>query len=116
VNKETKTAERGLTLEASNEIGGKTNALAGGPEHEFTRVQHEGVVGANLNEFGEVFEVLLHIDMAHRVVPENPEEPIDMKIDRGWLDAAGVEGLDNNAAGFDLFTDGAVREDHGCAG
>jgi hypothetical protein len=50
------------------------------------------------------------------VGPEDPEEPIDMKIDRRWLDAAGVEGLDNNAAGFDLFTDGAVREDHGCAG
>ena len=116
MNEKTKTAERGLTFKPRNEVGGKTNALAGGPEHEFTWVQHEGVVRADLDEFGEILEVLLHIDVAHRVVPEDPEEPVDVKIDRRWLDAAGVEGLDNNSAGFDLFTDGAVREDHGCAG
>jgi hypothetical protein len=116
VNEKTKTAERGLALEASDKVGRKTNALAGGPEHEFTWVQHEGVVGADLDEFGEVLEVLLHIDVAHRVIPKHPEEAVDMKVDRRWLDTAGVEGLDNNAAGFDLFTDGAVREDHGCAG
>ena len=79
-------------------------------------MEDEYPVHRDRDELGEVLEVLLHIDVAHRVVPEDPEEPIDMKIDRRWLDAAGVEGLDNNAAGFDLFTDSAVREDHGCAG
>jgi hypothetical protein len=79
-------------------------------------VQHEGVVGADLNEFGEILKVLLHINVAHRVVPKHAEKPIDMEIDRRWLDTTGVEGLDNDAAGFDLFTDGAVREDHGSAG
>ena len=82
VNEKTKTAERGLTFKPRNEVGGKTNALAGGPEHEFTWVQHEGVVGADLDEFGEILEVLLHVDVAHRVIPEHPEEPIDMEIDR----------------------------------
>jgi len=82
VNEQAKAAEGGLAFESSNKIGGKTNALAGGPEHELTWVQHEGVVGTDLNEFGEILEVLLHIDVAHRVVPKHPKKAVDMKIDR----------------------------------
>jgi hypothetical protein len=54
--------------------------------------------------------------VAHRVVPKHSEKSVDVEVDRRWLDTTGVEGLDNDAAGFDLFTDGAVREDHGSAG
>ena len=82
VNEQTKTAERGLAFESGDEIGGETHALAGGPENELTWVQHEGVVGTDLDEFGEILEVLLHIDVAHRVVSKHPEKAVDMKIDR----------------------------------
>ena len=116
MDEQSKTAERRLAFEASDEIGGKPNALTGGTEDEFTRMQHERVVWSDLNEFGEIFEVLLHVDVAHRVIPKHPEKSVDMKVDRRWLDTTGIERLDNDAAGFDLFTDGAVREDHGSAG
>ena len=44
-------------------------------------MKDERVIGTDLDQLGEIFEVLLHIDVTHRVVPEHSEEAVDMKID-----------------------------------
>ena len=72
-----------------------------------------GVVLADLDQLGELLEVLLHVDVAHRVVAEHPEEAVDVEVDGRRLDAALVERLDHDAAGGQLLADGAVGEDHG---
>src|SRR5690606_2297067 len=72
----------------------------------------EGVVLVRLEQLGELLQVLLHVDVAHRVVAEDPEVAVEVQVDGGGLHARAVERVDDDAAGLDLLADGAVGEDH----
>ena len=117
VDEQAQAAEARLAFEAPHEVVGQLDPLGRGPQHELARVQHEGPVGVvgDLHQFGEVLQVLLHVDDARGVVAEDAEEPVDGEVDRRRLDARLVEGVDLDAAVPEGFSDAAVGEDHGCA-
>ena len=85
-----------------------------GAEHELAGMQHERLVAVDgdLDELGEVDHVLLDIDDAAGVVAEHPEQVGDAHVDRRRLDERLVERVDDDPAGGELFTDGAVGQDH----
>ena len=76
-------------------------------------MEHEDVVVADLDELGELLLVLLDVDRPQAVVAEDAEEPVDVQVDRGGLDAAVPERVDADPTGGELFTDRQVGEDHG---
>jgi len=75
-------------------------------------MQHEHAVLVDLNQLGEFGEVLLDVDLTHRVIAEHEEEPIESEIDRGGLDAGLVQRVDDDAPGCEFFADRVVGEDH----
>ena len=78
-------------------------------------MQDEGpvrVVNVDLDEPGELLEVLLQVDDRHRVVEEHAEVAVEPHVDRRGLDHRVVEGIDLDPAGLDLLADGVVGEDH----
>ena len=104
---------RELLLEAADEVAGERDPLRRRPEHELARVQDQGVVLTDLDELGELFLVLHHVDHSLAVVPEHPEEPVDMEVHRRRLDTPLREGIDDDAAGGKLVADRTVGQDHG---
>ena len=49
---------------------------------ELARMQDERLIALGLDQLGEFLEVLLHVDVTHRVVLEHPEEAVEPQIDR----------------------------------
>ena len=114
VDQQSEAAERRLALDTSDQVVGHADAFQGGAEHELAGMQHERLVAVDgdLDEFGEVDHVLLDVDDAASVVAEHPEEVRDPHVDRRRLDERLVERVDHDPAGGELFTDGAVGQDH----
>jgi len=56
---------------------------------------------------------VLDVDDAPGVVAEHSEQVGDAHVDRRRLDQRLVERVDHDPAGGELFTDGAVGQDHG---
>ncbi len=113
VDEQAEATEAALALEARDEVVGDGDGLEGGAEDELAGVQDEGLVLADLDELGEVFEVLLHVDEPEGVVAEHPEVTVDAQVDRARLDGVVAERLDHDAACGELFSDGSIGEDHG---
>ena len=72
------------------------------------------VSSRDLDQLGEVDHVLLDVDHAAGVVAEHPEQVGDAHVDRRGLDQRLVERVDHDPTGGELFTKGAVGQDHGC--
>ena len=68
-------------MPSTNEIGRDGNSLGGRSEHELARVKNKGIVVVSFDQLGQFFQVLLHVDMAERVVTEDAEVAIEAKID-----------------------------------
>jgi hypothetical protein len=75
-------------------------------------MKDEGFLLLDLNEFGEPFHRLLHVDHLIAVVVEGAEEAIDPEVDRRGLDVGPVEGVDADRTVLDGIPDVAVGEDH----
>ncbi len=75
-------------------------------------MEDERLVLIDLDELRELLEVLLHVDMAHRVVAEHAEPPVEAQVDRRGLEPGRVERVDDDPARVEVFADGAVGEDH----
>ena len=75
-------------------------------------MQDERVVAGNGDRFGEVAQVLLHIDQASRVVTKDKESMIEPYIDRRRLHCSVVDRVDSDGACFEVLTDGSVAQDH----
>ena len=76
-------------------------------------MEDEGAVVVDLDEPGELLEVLLHVDDRHRVVEEHAEEPVEAHVDRRRLDERVVGRVEDDAAGGQLLADAPVGQDHG---
>jgi hypothetical protein len=74
-------------------------------------MEDERVV-ADVDQLGEVLLVLAYVDDPTAVIPEEPEVPVDVEIDRRGLDAGVVERFDPDMAGGECLAYGAVRENH----
>ena len=106
-------AERRLAFDPGDEIVRYSDPLQSRAEHELAGVKHEHAIVGDRDQFGQVFEVLLDIDDAGRVIAKHPEQIADLDIDRRRLDAALVEGLDQDAVGRNFLAEGSVGQDHG---
>ena len=62
-----------LALDAGDEVVGHADALRGRSEDEFARVEDECLVLVHRDQFGEVGQVLLHVDHGAGVTPEHEE-------------------------------------------
>ena len=102
-----------LPLDASYEVVRQPDAFERAAEDELTGVEHEGAFVVDLDEPGELLEVLLHVDDGHRVVEEHTEELVQANVDRRGLDQRLVGWVENDAAGGQLLTDAPVGQDHG---
>ena len=76
-------------------------------------MEDERAVLADLDQLGEVFLVLLRVDVRRRVVAEHAEVAVDVEVDRRRLDRVVAERVDDDATGRELFPDGDVGQDHG---
>jgi len=102
-----------LALQPGDEVVGQLHPLGRRPQHELAGVKDEHRLFADLDELGEVLLVLLHVDVAHRVVAEDPEVTVDVQVDRRRLNRALVERLDGDSAFGEGLADRPVGEDHG---
>ena len=71
-------------------------------------MENEGLLGAHLDELGEVGLLLGGIDMRVAMVLEDPEVAIKAHVDTGWLDHARVVGLQRHSPSLDLSTQVSV--------
>ena len=88
VDQQAEPAEARLALDAGDEVVGHAHPLERRAEHELAGVEHEHAVGGDLDQLGELLEVLLDVDHAGRVVAEDAEQVADLDVDRRRLDAA----------------------------
>src|SRR5690606_31990535 len=61
VDEQPEAAQARLALYATDDVVGEGHPLEGGPEDELTGVEDEGAVVVDLDEAGELLEVLLHV-------------------------------------------------------
>jgi hypothetical protein len=71
-------------------------------------VEDQGVALGDVDQLGQVLEVLPDVDYPHGVVPEEPEVAVDVEVDRGRLDAAGAQRIDDDPPFLQFFTNGPV--------
>ena len=83
------------------------------PEDELAGVEDEGSLVVDLDEAGELLEVLLHVDDGHRVVEEDAEVAVEAHVDRRRLHERVVGRFEDDAAGGQLLADAPVGQDHG---
>ena len=112
VDQEAEATETRLPFDAGNEIVGDTDAFGGRAQHELTGVEYEDVIAADLDQLGQVFLVLLHVDDSCRVVTKHPEVAVHGEVDRRRLHVVRHERVNQDSPTGDLLTKGAVREDH----
>ena len=112
VDEQAQTSERALALETGDEVVGERDALDRRTEQELTRVQDHGVRRADVDELGQVLLGLAHVDHALGVVAKDPEQLVDVEVDRGRLDAVVAQGVNDDPARGEGFFDGPIREDH----
>ena len=70
-------------------------------------------VVVDLDQLGEVFLVLLRVDVGRGVVAEHAEVAVDVQVDRRRLHGLVAQRLDHDATGRELLPDGDVGQDHG---
>src|SRR6266536_3241446 len=112
VDEQAEPAERRLALQAGHEVVGEPDPLEGRSEDELAGVEDEGGVALDGDQLGQVGHGGLHVDEGVAGVVERAERAVDVQVDRGRLDALGVEGIDLDPARGDLLGGGPVGPDH----
>ena len=87
---------------------GQGHPLEGRAQDELAGVEDQGLALGDLDQLGQVLEVLLDVDHAHGVVAEQPEVAVHVEVDRRRLDAVLAEGVDDDPARLELLADGAI--------
>ena len=87
---------------------GQAHALQRRSQDELAGVEDERLAVGDLDELGEVLEILPDVDHADGVIAEEPKVAVDVQVDGRRLDALGAERVDDNPFGIDLFTDRPV--------
>jgi len=108
VNQESQSAERALSLHTSDEVISDRDSLERGSEDKLAGVQHEGIIGPDLDQFGQFGQVLLHVDDGGRVIAKDAEQVRDLDVDRRWLQTRLIKGVDHDSACREGLTDTAV--------
>jgi hypothetical protein len=113
VNYDAQPTQTGLPLDARHEVIGDAHSLGRCSQHELAGVEDEDIVGSDLDEFGEVLLVFLHVNNAGGVVAKHPEVAVNAKVNRRRLHVGRFERIDHDPSGGNLFSKGAIRQDHG---
>ena len=87
-----------LAFQPGDEVVGQLHPLGRRTQHELAGMKDEHRLFTDLDQLGEVLLVLLHVDVAHRVVAEDPEVTVDVQVDRRGLNGGLVERLDGDSA------------------
>ena len=105
VDEEPQPPQGGLALEPGHQVVGDADPLQGRPQDELPGVEDERLPLGDLDQLGEVLEVLSDVDYAHGVVTEQPKVAVHVEVHRGRLDAVGAERVDDDPLGVELFAD-----------
>ena len=108
VDEQPEAPEGGLALEPGHQVVGERHPLEGRAQDELPGVEDQGLPVGDLDQLGQVLEVLPDVDDAHGVVAEEPKVAVDVQVDRRRLDAAGAQGVDDDPLGIELFADGPI--------
>ena len=113
VDEEPEAAQRALALQPRYEVVRQRYAFESGAEHELAGVEDERTSLTHLDQLGEVFLMLLGVDVGRGVVAEDAEVAVDVEVDRRRLHRLVAQRVDHDATGRELLPDGDVRQDHG---
>ena len=111
MDQEAQAAERRLALEARDEVIGQLHPLERLAEDELARVEDEWLVGLDVQELREVGLRSADVDVRVAVVAKDPESPVEVQIDRGWLEVVRVVRVDPHAPRLERRPDVAVGQD-----
>ena len=101
-------SERTLALHASGEIVGQGDPFERRRQHELAGVQDERLIGAHLDQPGQIGLFLSRIDERVQVVVEQPEVAIQAHVDARRLDHRRLERLQADPSAVDLGGDVSV--------
>src|SRR3972149_7549327 len=75
-------------------------------------MENKRVIFGDFPQLREIAGVLSHVNKRATVVPEHQELTVKTNINAGGLDEGGVQRLDNQAPGSNLFFDSMVAQYH----
>ncbi len=113
VREQPEPTEARLALQPGGQRVAQRHPLVGAAEHELTGMQEERLVGADLDETGEVRLLHRGVDDAVLVVVEEPEELVDPDVHAAGLHHRRLERVQHDLPGVDGGTDVPVGEQHG---
>src|SRR6478672_2036706 len=105
VDQQPEAAEARLPLQSSNQVVAQRYPLSRRSEDELPGVEDEGFPVVDLDELRQVVLRLLRVDVRRRVVAEDPEVAVDVKIDRRRLDRVVRQRLDHDPPALELLAD-----------
>ena len=105
VDKESQASEGGLALEPGHQVVGDAHPFERRSQDELPGMEDERLPLGDLDQLGEVLEVLPDVNHPHGVVAEQPKVAVDVEVHRGRLDAVESERVDDNSLCIELFAD-----------